>query len=102
MTNHNGEDNKRYNDGNKDGNKDNNAASGLVFDGPIFDPITMHLSRLSLTEEYRVLKTIMLHPLRPIYLHVGIYIPYKYPITTIVNMCHKLPYAKNFVLGLCC
>ena len=44
MTNHDGGDNN----GNEDINDDDNAASGLGYDGPIFDPITMPWSRLGI------------------------------------------------------
>ena len=100
MTNHYNGDDEGDNNGNEDGNYDDNAASGSGSDGPIFGPIVMPLSRLGLAEEYRMTKTMAMRLRRQMYLRVGIYLPYKYPINAIVNMCHKLLYARIGVLDL--
>ena len=73
MTNHDGGDD----DGNGDGNDNYNTASGLVSDGLIFDQITTPKSCLGLAEEDWVTMITELQTWRPVYLHVGIYLPYK-------------------------
>ena len=90
MTNHNDGDNNR----NEDKKYDGNAASGSGSDGPIFDPITTLRSGLGLAENDRSTMTTDLWSRCHVYLRVGIYLPHKYPINSIVNMCHKLLYAK--------
>ena len=87
--------------GNEDGNDDESATSGSGSNGPIFDPITTTWSHLSLSEEYLATTKTALRPRHTIYLHIGIYLPYKQPVNTIVNMCHKLLYTKIGVLELC-
>ena len=99
-TNHDYVDDDGDNGRNKDGNNDDNAASGLGSDGPIFDPIMTPRSLLGLAVEVKVTTT--LRPRSLMYLHVGIYLPYKHPINAILIMCHKLLYAKIGVLDLCC
>ena len=94
MTNHGDRYDDRDNDRNEDGNDEDNAASGSGSDGPIFDPIMTPRSRLGLAEENRATKMTALRPRRHMYLRVGIYVPYKYPINAILNMCDKLLYAK--------
>ena len=96
-----GYDNKD-NDGNEDKNNDNNVASESGPGGLIFDPIATPWSRLCLIEEDRATIMIYLRPRRHIHLRVGIYLLSKCPTNSIVNMCHKLLYAKIGVLDLCC
>ena len=102
MTNHDNGDTDGDNDGNDDGKDDDNAASGSGSNGPIFDPIATSWSLLGLAEEDRATTTTALRPLRHMYLRVGIYLPYKYPIDDIVNMFNKLLYVQIGVLDLCC
>ena len=97
MTNHNDGDN----DGNEDKSDDGNAASGSGSDGWIFDPIATPRSCLDLVEEDWATITTGLRPRRHMYLRVGIYLPYKYPINVIVNMRHKLLYTNIGVFDLC-
>ena len=87
---------------NKDGNNDENAASGSGSDDPIFDPIAMSWYHLGITEEDQATIATALRPRHHMYLLVVIYLPYKYPIHAILNMFHKLLYAKIGVLYLCC
>ena len=101
---------KKHNNGDEDGdnhkkkdrNEKGNVASRSVSDFPIFDPITMPWSCLGLAEEDRETMKTALRPWCHIYLRVGIYLPYKYPIYVMVNMRHKLLYAKTGVLDFCC
>ena len=102
MTNHEDRDDGGYNNRNEDKNNDDNTASGSGSDVLIFDPIATPWSCLGLTEEGWVTTTRKLVPRLHMYLRVRIYLPYKHPINAIVNICHKLLYAKNFVLDLCC
>ena len=106
MTNHDGGDDNGNNDGNNNGNEDwnneDNVAFGLGSDGPIFDLIFTPWSRLSLTEDDQATTTMALRTRHHMYLRVGIYLPYKYPINAIVNMCHKLLYTNIGILDLCC
>ena len=95
-------DNVGDNYGNKDKNNDSNAPSISGSDGPIFDLIATPRSCLSLADEDRATKTITMQPWCTMYLRIVIYLPYKYPIKTIVKMCHNLLYAKIGVLELCC
>ena len=83
----------------KYGNNDNNTAVGSGSYGPIFDPITTPWSRLSIMEEDRTMTATVLWPWCTMYVHIGIYI---FHINIMVNMCHKLMYAKIGVLDLCC
>ena len=76
MTNHDNGDDDGDNDGNEDGNNNDNAAHGSISDFPIFDLIVMPRSRLSLAEEDWATTALRSH----VYLRVGIYLPYKYPI----------------------
>ena len=101
MTNHDVEDDDGDNDGNEDGDDNDNYASRSGSDGPIFNPIVTPLSRLGLAEEDQA-KTTLLRLWRHIYPRYGMYLPYKYPINAIVNMCNKLLYATIGVLELCC
>ena len=87
------------NEGKKD---DDNADFGSGYDGLIFDPIATSWSRLGITEEDWETMNMVLRPRHHMYLCVGIYLPYKYPINTKVNMCYKLLYAKTGVLDFCC
>ena len=102
MKNHHVGDDSGDNDINEDGNDDDSAASGLGADGSIIYPITMLWSLLGLVEEYWGRITTALQPQCHMYLSDWIYLPYKYPINTILIMCHKLLYAKIGVLELCC
>ena len=94
MTNHNDGYDNIYNGGNEEGNDDDNATSGSGSDGPIFDPIATPWSRLGIAEDDWATTTMVMRPRQHVYLRVGIYIPYKYPINAVVNMCHKLMYTK--------
>ena len=67
MKNHNNGYDVGYNDRNKDVNNDDNAASGVISDGPIFDPTTTPWSRLGLAEVYQSTTTMNLWPRRPMY-----------------------------------
>ena len=102
MTNHDVGDDDRDNGKNEDGNNGDNAASGSGSDGPIFDPIVINWSCLGIAEDDRDMTTMVLRPRNHMYLRIGIYLPYKYPINAMVNMCHKLLYAKIGILDLCC
>ena len=102
MIKHDDRDDVGDNDRNKDRNDGDNAASGLRSGGPIFNPIIMHWSRLSIAEEYWATTMTTLQLWRPMYLRVGVYLIYRYPMNDIVNMCHKLLYAKIGILDLCC
>ena len=106
MTDHDEEDDDRDDDrdGDVDDNRndEDNAASGLRSGGPIFNPIIMPWSRLSIAEDYWATTMTTLQLWRPMYIRVGVYLIYRYPMNNIVNMCHKLMYAKICVLGLCC
>ena len=101
MTNHDDGDDSGDKDRNEYWNDDDRAASGLGANGPIIYPITMPRSLLGLAEKDRKTMTIALRPWRPMYIRVWIYLPYKYPIHIILNMCHKLLYAKIGVLESC-
>ena len=94
MTNHDDGDDDEDDDGNEDENDDDNVTSGSGSDGPIFDPIVTPWSHLGLTEEDRATTMTVVRSRRHMYLRIEIYLPYKYPINTIVNMCHKLWYTK--------
>ena len=100
MTNHDDGEDDGYNNRNEDRNDDKNATSGSGSDGPISNPTTTPRSRLYLSEDDQAMTTISLRPLRHMYLRIGIYLPYKYPTNSIVNMCHKRMYAKIGVLDL--
>ena len=76
----------RDNDVNEDGNEDKNAADISGSDGPIFNLIATPRSRLIIAEEHRATTTTTLWPCLRMYLRVGIYLPYKYPINAIVYM----------------
>ena len=89
MTNHYDGYGSRYNNKNEDEDDDDNAASGSGSDGSIFDPIATPLSRLGLVEEDQVMSPTAPWPWYHMYLRVGIYLCYKYPINAIVNMRHK-------------
>ena len=91
-----------YDNGKEDRNYNNNADYGSVSNGLIFDPITTPWSCLCIAEEDRATTKMMLRPRYPMYLHIGIYLTYRYPINSIVNMFHKLLYVKIGVLDLCC
>ena len=102
MTNHNNIDDNGYNDSNKDKHYNENSAYGSVSNGQIFNPVATPCSCLGLEEEDRVTNTTALQPWCLMYLRVGIYLPYKYHINAIVNICNKLLYAKISVFYLCC
>ena len=102
MTNHNNGDSDGDNDRNEDEDDDDNAASGSGSDGPILNPIATPWSRLDIVVEDQEMITTVVQMWRNMYLRIGIYLPYRYPIDSIVNMCHKLMYAKIGVLDLCC
>ena len=102
MTNHDDRDENGDNKKNENGDDDDNAASGLGSDGPIFNQIMTPCSCLDLAEEDRAIMTTAPWLRRLLYLCVGLYLPYKYPINAMVNICHKLLYTKLGVLGLCC
>ena len=70
MTNHDDGDYGGDNDINDHGNDDNNAASGLGFNGPIFDPNTTLWILLSVVDEDQATMKMAIWPLRPIYLRV--------------------------------
>ena len=55
---------------NRDGNDDNSAASVLGANGSIIYPITMLWSLLGLAEDDRGTMMTVMHPRRPMYLHV--------------------------------
>ena len=101
MTNHDDEDDNRDNDRNKEKNSNDNVASRSGYDGLIFDPITTPWSQLGFTVEDWATKMTELQPQHHMYLHVGVYLPYKHPKNDIVNMCHKLRNAKFGVLDVC-
>ena len=67
-----------------DESDDDNAASGSGSNGPIFNPIVTPQSRLGLTEEGWLTTITALGTRRHMYLRVGIYLPYKYPINAIL------------------
>ena len=102
MTNHENGDDDRDNNRKTDKNNDKNSASGSGSDGPIFYPIVTPRLGLGLAEEDRSTTMMVLRLWRHIYLSDRIYLPYKFPINSIVNMFHKLMYAKIGVLDLCC
>ena len=102
MKNHKHGDDNGDNDGNKDRNECDNAGSGSVSDSSIFDTIATTYSGLDLAEEDQAMATTALQLRCHMYLRVGIYLPYKYPVNSMVNMCHKLLYTKIGVLELCC
>ena len=83
-----------HNNRNEDEHDNNNLASGSGSDGQSFDLIATTWSRLGLVEEDQGTMTTALWLRRYMYLCAGIYLPYKYPINSLVNMCHKLLYAK--------
>ena len=83
MTNHDDGDDDRDNDRNEDGNDDYNAASGSGSNYQIFYVIATPRSRLVLAEKDQATTT-ALRPWRHMYLCVGIYIPYKYPMNAIL------------------
>ena len=85
----------RDNDGKEDENNNGNAASRSGSNGPIFDLIALPRSYLGCADYYWTATKMSLRPQCHIYLRIGIYLSCKYPMNTIVNMCHKLMYAKN-------
>ena len=95
-------DNDGDNDGSEDGNDNDNTTSRSGSDGLIFDLTATPLSLLGLAKEDWAKKMTAIWTRRHMYIRVGIYLPYKYPINAIVNMCHKLLYEKVGVLDLCC
>ena len=100
MTNHDNGDDNGYHSKNEDGNDYDNAASGSGSNDPNFDTIATPWSRLGLAEENWVTKTFVLRLKSHTYHNVGINLPYKHPINSIVNMYHKLIYAKIDILDL--
>ena len=72
MTKYDDRDDDGDNDRFEDGKDDDNAAAGSGSDGPIFDLITTHRSRLVLVEEDRVMTVTALRLRRTTYLCVGL------------------------------
>ena len=83
-----------YNNVKEDRNYDNNTASRSGYNGLLFNLIVTPRPHLGLAEGDRAPTTTALQLWRHIYVCVGLYIPYKYSINDIVNMCHKLLYTK--------